>query len=66
MDTETQDAERQRRGASIWMVRPATTKEYEPAWADELSAINARSEQKRFMKSLPRNYPDQLKRTRIA
>jgi hypothetical protein len=42
MDTETHEADRQCRGASIEILCPATTKENESlAWADELSAINA-------------------------
>ncbi len=55
MDTETQDAERQCRGASIRIRCPATTNEKEPAWADELSTINARKKQKRFMQASPEN-----------
>jgi hypothetical protein len=43
IDTETHEAERQCRGASIEILCPATTNENEsPACADELSAINAR------------------------
>jgi hypothetical protein len=50
IDTETQDAELQWLGASMWMWCPPTTNENElPACADELTTISAARYQNRFI-----------------